>query len=214
MICRSRKIIFVHIPKNGGSSIEDMLWPEPRSEGDLWKGIVRPGFNKYQSGGLQHLTARLIRQDVGRDMFESCYRFALVRDPVDRLISQFNYLNRGRLAQRLLDLGPERDFDDYLEGISTREHVQWMPQVEFLLDNDGTPLVEMFRLEEIGTGFACLATKLGISERTMLRSNVTLTQNQPSDWITVHRRDLRADQLKRIYHLYQADFEFLGYPHD
>jgi hypothetical protein len=212
MICRSRKLIFIHIPKTGGSSIEDMLWPEPRAESDLWKGIVTPGHNKYQSGGLQHLTAQLIRHDVGEDMFAACYRFALVRDPVDRLVSQFNYLNHGRLAHRLLGLGPERCFDDYLDAISVKEHVQWKPQVDFLLDDDGTQLAEIYKLEDMAYNFDVLAAKIGIVTNEMLHVNVTVPPIPPDHWVTLHRRDLNNDQLRRIQMQYCADFELLDYP--
>src|SRR5579862_2264802 len=61
MISDALRCIFVHIPKTGGSSIEDVLWPEERSPEDLWMGFVDDYHNKYQTGGLQHLLARQIR---------------------------------------------------------------------------------------------------------------------------------------------------------
>lgn len=58
MICFEKKCIFVHIPKTGEISIEDGFsvpdWSE-RTADQLSMGAVRPGFNKYQLGGLQHL---------------------------------------------------------------------------------------------------------------------------------------------------------------
>ena len=41
MISHKHKCIFVHIPKTGGSSMENLIWPKwNRSESDLWLGFV------------------------------------------------------------------------------------------------------------------------------------------------------------------------------
>jgi hypothetical protein len=81
MISDTLNCIFVHIPKSGGTSIEDVLWPGARAESDLWMGSIDAYHNKYQTGGLQHLLARQIRQEVGVEKFSRCFRFSFVRNP-------------------------------------------------------------------------------------------------------------------------------------
>ena len=103
MICRDRKIIFIHIPKTGGTSIEDVIWGpdrKRRTAEQLWMGIVAPGRNKYQTGGLQHLLATQVRKEVGVDLFNRCFKFAMVRNPWDKAVSQFVYMKTRRDLRR------------------------------------------------------------------------------------------------------------------
>ena len=210
MICRDRRIIFVHIPKTGGSSIEDMIWPLPRKEEDLWAGAIH-GRNKYQTGGLQHLNIRQIREEVGSEIFESCYKFALVRDPVDRLVSQFNYLNKRKDLLRLLGLGTFRTFSKYLSRIQEVEHVQWTPQVDFLEDDSGTIIPELFPLETLSSQFETLARKTGLRADAPLHSNATLPRRVPFRWVTIRKDRIRRSDMNTIKKIYARDFERLGY---
>lgn len=212
MICRDRKLIFVHIPKCGGTSVEDMLWPRPRKVEDLWLGYVAPGYNKYQSGGLQHLTAQQIRQEVGDETFQACYRFALVRDPVDRLVSQYNALNRRKDLLAHLGMGFGRDFTKYLRRIRKVAHVQWKPQVDFLLDAAGDMTAEAFKLEDIDETFPALAARIGLTEDRLVHSNSMKRPEIPANWKLVRRDGLTQDEMDSVYEIFRDDFDRLGYP--
>ena len=136
MICKDRNIIFVHIPKCGGSSVEDVLWSDvgSRSPDQLWMGFVRPMFNKYQTGGLQHLTAHYIKQEVGDQFFNSSFKFAVVRNPIHSIVSQFKYIGQRPDLRAFIKLPEKYTFQDYLLCLDNNRHVQWMPQWEFVAD--------------------------------------------------------------------------------
>lgn len=187
-----------------------MIWPVPRKESDLWMGM-KDGKNKYQTGGLQHLKVRQIRQEVGSSVFDSCYKFALIRDPVDRLVSQFNYLNKRRDLRDLLGLGRFRTFSKYLTRIQEVEHVQWAPQVDFLEDDNGELVPELFRLENLSGQFGELAKKTGLAANAPLHSNATLPKRVPFGWVTIRRNKIRASDMDIIKRLYARDFDQLGY---
>ena len=208
MICHDRKLIFIHIPKCGGTSVENCLWPpaQERTESMLWMGFVAPFFNKYQTGGLQHLTARHIRLEVGASLFSEYFKFAICRHPVDRIISQFKFMSRRPDLRNFIGLGDAYDFDEYLERITLRRHVQWMPQVDFIQDEDGMVIVDkLYKLEDISKSSTQFASDVGINVSHLPRENST---------DDVCRPKLTARHMDRIMEIYQRDYEVLGYSCD
>lgn len=173
MISRRLGCIFVHIPKTGGTSIEDVLWPGDRTEGDLWAGLVDAHRNKYQTGGLQHLLARQIRAEVGPATFAACFKFTVVRNPFDRLVSQYAYTMRARPdLQAWLGLAPDAGFSAYLGRIGERPHVQWERQVRFLDDESGRCLVDFVgRYERLDADFAAVLLRLGLPPSPLPHAN-------------------------------------------
>ena len=163
MIFHQYHCIFVHIPRCGGTSIEDAIWhpPQKRTVADLWAGYDK---NPYQTGGLQHLFATHIRQEVGT-VFERYWKFAFVRNPWDRVISQYLYTLRQRSDLRdLLDLPAEAPLDLYLSRLTAREHVQWAPQRPFIYDGD-TLLVDFVgRFERFAEDAHRTFKRLGVTK--------------------------------------------------
>ncbi len=167
MISYSHRCIFVHIPKTGGTSIEDAIWgPDRRSRtvDQLWMGVDASGSNPYQTGGLQHLLARQIRQEVGLAVFDACFKFSFVRNPWDKAVSQYVYLSSR--PDLLVRLGIPRggSFKEYLIRIGSVPHVQWLEQCDFLLDHDGELLVDFVgRFERFERDLRSVLSRLGIA---------------------------------------------------
>ena len=208
MICRDRKIIFVHIPKCGGTSIENVLWPDraARSEEDLWGGIVKGMSNRYMTAGLQHLTAHYIREAVGAEMFAACYRFAVVRDPLRRLVSQYLYMETRDALRRYIGMRRDDSFSVYLDRIAARDHAQWLPQVAFVTDADGSLMVDdIHRLEDISKDVTPLARRLGLDLATLPHKNNSKSKR---------RAALTQADVDRVFDRYAKDYALFGYPMD
>ncbi len=144
MISHLHKCIFVHIPKTGGTSIEDVIWPDKsaRTAADLWRGTIDKHRNKYQTGGLQHLLARQIREEVGSEVFAAYYKFAMVRNPWDKAVSQFVFMDGREDLRQQLGMKKGNSFKKYISLLPKRPHVQWAPQIDFTHDADGKQLVD------------------------------------------------------------------------
>ena len=211
MISYELKCIFIHIPKCGGSSIERALWPKPEdlNEANLYWGFISKYRNKYQTGGLQHLLASQVRQEVGATIFETFYKFAFVRNPWDRIVSQFAYMQQRPDLMDYIGMSQGTEFKAYLELIQQKEHVQWMPQHKFLLDEDGTLLVNQIgRLESFETDFLTILAKLKFKESAQL-THANRSERQP---IMEYYND--CETVEMVADIYSEDIKLLGYCFD
>ena len=208
MISHDKKCIFIHIPKCGGTSVEDVIWPKEqgRTEEDLWMGFVSRFENKYQTGGLQHLLAWQVREEVGRDVFRAYYKFAFVRNPWDRVVSQFAYMQRRPDLMDYVGMTSNTEFKAYLELIRLKEHVQWMPQVQFLLDHDGSLLVDRIgRLESFNEDCAQIFDALGLT-LDQLPGHANRSKRQAFQY---YYSDIEAVEV--VADMFAEDISFLGY---
>ena len=112
MISYKHNCIFVHIPKTGGTSIENIIWPfnkKPRAESNLWKGTGDTNHNKYQTWGLQHLLASQIQKEVGDEIFEIFFKFTIVRNPWDKVVSQYIYMKKRKDLREFIGMKEDDD---------------------------------------------------------------------------------------------------------
>ena len=159
-------------------------------------------YNKYQTGGLQHLTARLVREEIGENLFRECFKFAVCRDPLRRAISQFKFMTKRKDLRRFIGLPDEFRFPVYLKKIQKQEHVQWMPQSDFLLDDDGTLLVDqIFYLEDLAKDVSPLAKAMGLSIDSLPVTNTTHHIPEPV---------ISPKMKQQFYELYRSDYELFA----
>jgi hypothetical protein len=206
MIFHEYKTIFVHIPKTGGTSVENMLWPDrtTRTEKELWMGFVKPLFNKYQTGGLQHLLARQISCEVGREVFENYYKFAFVRNPWDKAVSQYVFMNRRQDLREFIGMSSDHCFEKYLELIKKREHVQWKKQTDFVLDTHGELMVDdVVKLEEVTRHAERLSAQVGVSFNNLPHDNKGIRKDY-YHYYDATTREMVAD-------MYKEDIEYFAY---
>ena len=148
--CDQKRVIFLHIPKTGGTTIKRLFWIDQLDDPDP---NIRPS--------LQHLTCKLLRERIGSDKYDRYYKFAFVRNPWARIVS--DYFWRQQLpkkrpvlpfatfvgnAKKLVDDNNyyEQEFGDH-----------FIPQTQYVVDVD-----DVFRFEDFEQGVKIVATKLGL----------------------------------------------------
>lgn len=206
MISHTHRCIFVHIPKCGGTSIEDVIWPEPRTPSDLWMGFTSKYHNKHQTGGLQHLLVKQIREEVGEKVFHEYFKFTIVRNPWDKAISQFFYMRQRPDLREYIGMKEEDSFKVYLQLTEKKLHVQWEKQHKFLQDDNGKMLVDYVgRLERMQQDAANIFERIGIQAEI---PHVNATRHK-------HYSEYYDDESKEMVgEMYKEDIEFLHYSFD
>jgi hypothetical protein len=167
-------------------------------------GFIDPFRNRHQTGGLQHLLAKQIRQEVGEDRFSSFFKFAVVRNPFDRLVSQFAYMQEKPRLRTFAGLAKGSSFSEYLASIKRRRHVQWEPQCSFLYDDDGTLLVDFVaRFESLEHDMGKVFSRLGLEPIALPHCN----DSNRAPYRSYYSDEDRAG----VELMYRDDLDRLGY---
>ena len=206
MISHRHRCIFVHIPRTGGTSIESLIWPDvdQRTEADLWMGFRDKFHNKYQTGGLQHLHAGQIQVEVGVETFQQYFKFALVRDPWDKAVSQYRYMAKREDLREYLGMKPRDCFKRYLELIPKKTHVQWEPQTRFVFDDAGNSLVDYIgRFESFAESVGVVMDRIGLRVSTIPHANKS-RRNPIQD-------EYDSESMEMVGALYAEDVKAFGY---
>lgn len=172
MILHQHKLIFIHIPKNAGSSIESFFGVKPFD----WKTPnydVLTGWCPKRCIHLQHATPKQLLETelISEDIWDSYYKFAIVRNSWERSLSDYvwmlkstgvsgsfrEYLNReGKFKHRLSDNTDPRNRADHL-----------LPQVEFTHIGQKPVLDKIIRFEKLNEGFQNVCEDVGINSAVL-----------------------------------------------
>jgi hypothetical protein len=188
-------ILFMHVPKAGGTSVE--RWLSAYSPVRFHLPLNIYGFPCVP----QHFHAELVNALFLEEFFD--YAFTVVRNPYSRMLSEYNYrLTRRRRRQRIL---PPPSFERWVGKVLRRyrtnpyvysNHIR--PQVEFLVEG-----IEVFRLE---------SDLPALQERLLAVCGLTDAPDFPfANRSTARESTISPAAAQKIYEFYQHDFERFGY---
>ncbi len=202
-ICMRKNFIFIHIPKNAGTSISHAL-----------------GLRKSE-----HFTASYA-QNILKNDFYKMFKFCFVRNPWDRFLSLYKY---ARMAESYYhsSANPEKaiygkhlDYD-LLKNATLREcayfliekrlkHDQswnhWLPQCFWLTNQSGKIIVDYIgKVEDLPASFDWIKSKLGI-RADLERKNVSRVDNSYRQFFDKETRGIVADYYHRDIKLFGYEF--------
>ena len=127
-----KKLIFVHIPKTGGTTIEYYL--------DLMKSDN--GYCIKNNKAYQHFTWNDYKLLLGDEIYSKYFKFSIVRNPINRCISEY-YWTRLKFGFK-----SGCSFDKFLSEVEkivknkkyneSKFHDHFQHQSDFILNNNET----------------------------------------------------------------------------
>jgi hypothetical protein len=173
--------IFIHVPKNGGTSIKRCLYGDD------------PG----------HLTTRFYAFSAP-ELLDRSDSFAIIRDPVDRFMSAFDFLIRGGgkdasvqapVMRRLAHIRTLDDYLGYLEALQGdwfRSANTARPQWWYICDLQGRIRIKnLYLLRAHDRGVSAFLQRHGLS---------SVTQLNKTDRFTFEVSDLQKRRIRELYH--------------
>lgn len=212
IVSHKYRFIFLRTEKTGGTSVTRALW-NVLGEDDLRLTRGRPwwaAISPIHHGALQrhvpdvfglhaHATAAQMRRVIGRDVFDSYYKFAIERNPWDRQVSLYHHRahKRGRAAHF------DRDMRSWLYRMT--EHCRLDNWSNYAI---GGRIVadRVLRYETLERDLAEVVAHLGIAEPVTLGRFRTYAPGRPhySSYYGAETRDL-------IGRWYAREIDAFGY---
>jgi len=188
------KSIFVHIPKAAGISV---------------------GYSLYGRHTGNHTTIAEYQIAFTKSEFESCFKFAFVRNPWDRLLSAYLFLKKGgrnkgdaKWAQE--NLAGFKNFEEFvLQWVTPKKvlsGIHFVPQHKFVTQPFTKNIMVDFvgRYENLAQDFNVVREKLGFGKNLLFENK---TEVKIKDY-----RDFYSEDSKAIVaEVYREDIELFGY---
>jgi len=163
MISHQHRCIFIHIPKCAGQSIETAFLEDLGLDWATCAVLLLRPNDRPEIGPprLAHLIARdyLRHHYLSRELFDSYFKFAVVRNPWERAVSTYRYLNANESFDNFVD----RLTRSCSEGAADGDFWFFRPQVDFVTDEAGTIVVDrVIHFENIATAFRHVAATVNL----------------------------------------------------
>lgn len=205
MIDKERRFIFIHIPKAGGTSVETFFVPNMK---DRKKNVY--GNSPLQVDNQAHLKFYHLQIQYPRLNFDEYFKFSIVRNPWDKVVSSFFHSKRKirKDLRKFLGFGMSEDFtfNEFVEKIQNLEkkHPHYDEQWSFLIDKKEKFRMDYIaRMENMQKDFDIICDKIGIPRQQLPHSNKAKRKHY-TEYYDDETRSIVAEK-------YAKDIEYFGY---
>jgi hypothetical protein len=195
-------VLFVHIPKAGGTFIEATFKRNGFDIEFLAHGPTKGFLNTVMRVSPQHLNWSVVQQLFDVQAFD--FAFTVVRHPLERLISE--YRMRVKAGQPTFDVWAQRALRQAkIDPTHFDNHIR--PQVDFVGDG-----LTVFKLEATPSHAWATAVKTAL-ELEDFELKDTRHANAGDNISNLKRADIQVSDTTRamVTEFYAADFERFGY---
>lgn len=197
-------ILHVHVPRTGGGSIFRYFQRHGFNVELLDISNIHHGFNAVRKCSPQHYHAAILESVLKIEQFN--YVFMTVRNPIDRVKSEFIWRNRGprydasRWINEILDKYDSNNF--LLDNHIRPQHEFWLKEADLIRSETNV-------LKALSLG---IKLKLGLSLEPSEADMINVAKT--FDVKTVGDIKIDPNIEKRVRDFYRLDFEKFDYEHE
>lgn len=188
-----KQVIFIHIPKAAGISINKAL------------------FGNFGGG---HLSFRHYQLIFSKKQFDKFYKFTIVRNPYDRLLSAYYFLKKGGMNEKdkifaKNHIDNYKNFEDFILNWLNEDNIykdiHFYPQAYFICDSKRNIAVNHWGYyENIEEEIKMISTQLNL--------NIKLKKFNKTDHKKIGYRKYYNTEMRRIVErVYKTDFSLFSY---
>ena len=196
ILSTGRNFLFIHIPKTGGTSLALALEARAMSDdmmlGDTPKAVKR---RRRLKGGQtrgrlwKHSTRADLEGLLPKAQMDALFTFTLVRNPWDRVVSYYFWLQCQNFSHPSVGLAKALTFPEFLAHPSIQTAFRANPAPHYVTGSDGVERCDLFiRIEHFATDAQPLFDHLGF-ELTLPRANQS---DREADWRSYYTSETAA----------------------
>lgn len=220
MISKKYKCIFIHIPKNAGTSIEYKIdpnkiknyLPDHRTIKDLEPFNIKKLLSLYKYSQLYSIARRikysLTRNDsnfieLNRKEYDEYFKFTIVRNPWSRVYSWYRGVMRDKERYRISDnISFKQYLNKYLNQPALRSQLYWLE------DSMGNiPFDYICKFENLYEDFGKVSRLIGLEDSELPRKKYTGNSNS---YIEAYDDEMKAIIARR----YKEEINFFNFSFD
>lgn len=208
LISDSHQFIFLRMRKVASTSMKIILLPMclPRPVGKIAhlksRAWLEWDYHKYVFRAHDDILAAQKRMPA--ESFARYFKFAFVRNPWDRLVSEYNFLLERPTHGRHKKVKSLDDFKQFIHMQIPRNDAY---QINMLCDRQGKLLMDFVgKLENLEQDWQTVCTNIGIPHQALQRKNAT-QHSHYQDYYDNESRQLVARYWSREIELFEYSFE-------
>jgi hypothetical protein len=208
LISDSHQFIFLRMRKVASTSMKTILLPMclPRPSGKIAhlksRAWLEWDYHKYVFRA--HDDIRAAQRRMPAESFNRYFKFAFVRNPWDRLVSEYNFLLERPAHGRHKKVKKLGSFKQFIHMQIPRNDAY---QINMLCDHEGKLLMDFVgKIENLEEDWQTVCTNIGIPHQELQRKNAT----QHS-----HYQDYYNDETRKLVgRHWSREIELFGYTFD